>query len=336
MRRRRFVQTLTGIAIGASSSLVGLEALRQGLGYAMGGADEWDQVISEYAHQFYLTPPTELADRLAVDLSVLGRLIDEAPEDTGLQRVAAILSMIMAGTLTNAGQIWPARRWWDTAHAAAQRSGDPAVQVMFGWQAAVRGIYAGRPLQESLDLADEAIARSSGQIYPGTPGALATRAQTLALMGRRDEAIAAVRAAEDVTERIPSSFLTDEGMFGWHEHRLRHTQSFVYTQLRETAAALDAQDRAFAIYPDAQAVNRAMVAMHRAACIIQQGDVPGGLRYAADTLDSLPQHQHGPLVYAMARRALVAVPEQERRRAEVRELHDRLSEPPQPTPATNY
>jgi hypothetical protein len=41
-----------------------------------------------------------------------------------------------------------------------------------------------------------------------------------------------VRVVEDVTAGIVAEVAADaESLFGWPEHRLRHTQSYVYTSI---------------------------------------------------------------------------------------------------------
>src|SRR5262249_2418413 len=151
-----------------------------------------------------------------------------------LARAAAHLSMVLAITLTSTGQTWMARRWWRTARGAADKSGDLGVRVMTRSQEAVKGLYDGRALSSVLALADETIALAGQRVCPGVAGVLAGRAQALAISGRRDEAAGAVRAVEEITARMPGTALADESMFGWPEHRLRHTESFVYTEIGDT------------------------------------------------------------------------------------------------------
>lgn len=128
---------------------------------------------------------------------------------------------------------------------------------------------------------------------PVPPGLYAGLAQTLAADGRRAEAIAALGQVADITERLPADVVADaDSMFGWSEVRLRHTESYVYTALGDTARAYAAQDQALALYPDALARERAAMLLHRATCMIREGDVGGGLAYVGTVLDDLPAEQH--------------------------------------------
>ena len=325
VRRRQFIHTLTGFAL-AAPPLVRLEALRHGLGHVI-GADrgQWEIITAEYAQDFYTTPLDVLCDRLSVDIGILEQLLISHPDDRELARAAANLAMILAIALTFTGQTWMARRWWRTARDAADGSGDLGVRVMTRSQEAVKGLYAGSPVSSVLSLADETIAIAGRRVCPGVAGVLAGRAQALAITGRYEDAAGAIRAVEEMTAQMPGAALADESVFGWPEHRLRHTESFVYTEIGDTPRAIAAQDRALQLYPATQTTNRAMVQMHRASCIIQDRNIGDGMRYAAQVLDALPVETHNQLIYETARRAVATVPHNERSRPEFDDLRDRLS-----------
>ena len=132
-----------------------------------------------------------------------------------------------------------------------------------------------------------------------------------------------------MTEQLPARVVADEGsMLGWPEVRLRHTESYVHTWLGDTRRAYAAQEAALKIYPESLARERAMMLLHRVACMIRDGDVGGGLAYAARVLDSLPVRHRTESVYAMGRAAMRVVPVQERGRPEAAELSARLASSP--------
>lgn len=232
----------------------------------------------------------------------------------------------------SAGEMRHARRWWRTARQAADRSTDLATQAWVrGWEV-TDGLYERRPVPQILDRAAEATAVAGEFACAGTAGLYAGIAQTLAAAGRREEAIAALARVADITDRLPAAVVADEeSMFGWPEVRLRHTESYVYTALGDTVRAYAAQDQALALYPDALARERAAMLLHRATCMIRDGDVAGGLAYAGTVLDDLPAEQHTDLVYAVARAAVAAVPDADRSRRDAQELSGRLALPAGPT-----
>lgn len=266
-----------------------------------------------------------LCEQLSVDIGILEQVMAWYPDDRDLERAAARLAMVLAITLTSTGQTLMARRWWRTARAAADKSGDLGLRVMTRSQEAVKGLYNGHPASSVLALADETVALAGRRVCPGTAGVLAGRAQALALMGRNDEAADAVLAVEELTARMPGAALADESMFGWPEHRLRHTESFVYTEIGDARRAAAAQDTALQLYPASHSINRAMVQMHRASCLIQERYVDDGVRYASDVLDALPVEKHSQLLYEVARRAIATVPHDERGSPECDDLRDRLA-----------
>ena len=114
-------------------------------------------------------------------------------------------------------------------------------------------------------------------------------------------------------------------MFGWPEVHLRHTESYVYTWLGNTRHAYAAQEAALQAYPESLAREQAKLLLHRVACMIQDGDVGGGLSYAGRVLDSLPVQHHTESVYAIGRAAIRVLPAQERGRPEAAELSARLA-----------
>ena len=330
MQRRTVLRALGVLAAGAPP-LTSLEALRHGVGQALGSdVDEWDRIVADYGRAYYRTPPDTLMQQLSTDLAVLQTITaaDDGRNRARLSRAAAQLSIIVALLLTQTGQAHMARRWWTTARRVADESRHPDTRVLARAWDVVNGCYDGRPLAEVIDRSNEGVALAGTSATAGVAGLWAGRAQALALAGRRDEAVEAVRQVADVTDRLDPAVVADvESMWGWPEHRLRHTESYVHTHVGNPPEAGAAQDRAMALYPPCQARLRAQVGLHRASCLIQDGHVPDGLRYAADLLDGLPAEQHNGLLYEVARHVVGVVPAGERRRSEHVELEARIPSP---------
>ncbi|GGJ84517.1 hypothetical protein GCM10010123_12720 [Pilimelia anulata] len=315
MRRRTL---LSGLAALTGTPAASLEATRTMLSVALdGGAGalavaDWQAVALDYAHTFYTTAPATLVDEVGSDLLVLGQLVaghGDSPAGRDLCGVAGQLAVIMAMSVASLGRARAARRWWTTARAAADRSTDPLVRMWVRDWETVNGLYEGRPIADLLTLADETLAIAPGRACTGAAGVLSGQAQAFALAGRAADAIAALRRLAELTERLPAAVLADEvSMHGWPEFRLRHTESWVYTYLGETAAAYRAQDRAFALYPPELAREQAQMRMHRAACLVLDGDPAGGLAYAHRALDELPAELHNDMLYATARRVIAVLP----------------------------
>ncbi|MGI5214361.1 helix-turn-helix domain-containing protein [Plantactinospora sp. CA-290183] len=327
MQRRT---VLMALALGASTPAVAVEAIRQWLDTGAGtGPDEWQLIANDYARDFYVTAPATLVGQLGMDLAVLQPLIGAEPGNRDLLRSAGQLAVIMAMALTSTGQVGLARRWWRTARRQADQSGDLDTRIWVRDWEVVNGTYERRPVRQILDLADETITMADGRACCGTAGVLSGRAQALAAVGRVEEATVAIRAVEEITDRLPGPVINDaESMLGWPEVRLRYTESYVYTFTGQVTKAMTAQDRALELYPADLARERAQLQMHRANCLVRSGQIPDGLRYATEVLDELPADRHNALLYEVARQVVAVVPERERRRAEVAELRDRLAAQP--------
>jgi len=329
-RRQMLVQL--GL-LGLATTFASAETVRQGLAATLSddvhaaGVDDWEAIADEYGRAFYTTPADRLLRDLTADLSGLRQRLERAGDASrpGLARVAGQLSAISAVAWAGAGETRQARRWWRSARGLGDQSGDTGARVWVrGWEV-TNGLYEDRPVPAILDAAAEARAIAADRACAGTAGLYAGLAQTLAVAGRREEALVALRRVAHVTDRIPAAVAADEGsMFGWPEVRLRHTESYVYTWLGDTTRAYAAQEAALRLYPQSLARDRAKMLLHRAACMIRDGDVGGGLRYAGQVLDDLPAPQHTEGVYQIGRAAMRFLPPGERARPEAADLRNRL------------
>jgi hypothetical protein len=333
LHRRQLLVDLS--LLGVIGPLAATETVRHGFGAAVQkdvDLDEWDEIAHEYALAYCTTPPARLLPDLTAHIDALGRQIPSArpAHARGLSRVGGQLAAIMAVALASTGEPRRAKRWWRTASDAADRSGDRRTQAWVrGWEI-VDGVYESRPVPEILDRAAEATALvKDGPVCAGTAQVYAGLAQTLAVAGRRPEALRALAKVAELTERMPSDVTADdESLLGWPEVRLRHTESYVHTWLGNGTAAFAAQDQALRLYrPELPPRQPTQVKLHRAGGMLRDGDVAGGLAYAATVLDELPPEHHNDHVYAVGRLALGFVPEKEHDRREAAELRERLATP---------
>jgi transcriptional regulator with XRE-family HTH domain len=326
--RRAVLRALSALTFGAPTVAVALEAIRHGLDLSMRpDVDDWEEITAGYGRAFYTTDHEVLLEQVTADLAVLQQMLAAAlgRRRRGLAASAGRLSVVVAMLTVTTGRQHLADRWWRSARAAADESGDVDTAVFVRAWEVVHGPYERRPLAGVIALGEQAAALADGRSGAAVAGLHAGRAQALALAGRGTEAGTALRAVETATERLPASVTGDQAsMFGWPEERLRHTESYVYSHLGDTARAAAAQDRAAALYLKPQARLRAQVDLHRARCLIADGDVADGLRHAAAALDSVPPAQHNELLYQVARQVVEALPAKELSRAEVDELVCRL------------
>jgi transcriptional regulator with XRE-family HTH domain len=330
MQRRTLLGALGALAFTAPTSNISLEAIRHGVDHAADADDdEWLAIATDYGYAYYTSSPAQLREHLSADLAVLQTLIGahRDPERARtLLTVAAHLSVIVAMTAAGNADTHTARRWWRTAHRAAYRSGDVDTRVLVAAWEVVGGCYDHRPAAEVLAASEAAIGLAGSRATAAAAGLWAGRAQMLALTGRHAEAAEAAAQVERITQQLPDLVTQDvESLWGWPEHRLRHTQSYVYTLTGDQKAATTAQDRAVTLYPPSQARLCAQVELHRAAGMIYTGHIPDGLRHAADALDRLPVEQHTRVLYEVARQVLQAVPASQRSLPAVDDLAARLA-----------
>ncbi|MEU4555922.1 helix-turn-helix domain-containing protein [Micromonospora violae] len=329
VRRRSVLQAMGALAAApAVDRLAGWEALRQGLSAAVDvDFDEWTQIVADHGRGYYSRPRDQLLAQLGRDLTVLQHQIaaNDGQQRPLLLRVASRLSVIVALSLNACGQTVLAGRWRASAHRIADGSGDADTRVLTRAWDVVNGCYDGRTPTTVVALADDVLPLLGGRPSAATCGLLAGRAQALSLAGRHAEAVASVRALADQVEALPATVTVDvESLWGWPEHRLRHTESWVYAHAGDQHAAETAQQRALELYPPSQQRLRTQVQLHQAAALCRNGHIPDGLRLAADLLDQLPAEQHNELVRAVARQVATAVPEAERHRPVYAELVERV------------
>ena len=331
MRRRTVLRSL-GMGLAGGSPTISLEALRQGLGQTLDADhDGWRTVVVEYGHAYYTTPPARLGEQLAADLALLQQMIDA---ETGVRRfrlmaTASQLATLLAMALAATGQRHVAARWRSSAQLAAARSQHTDAVVFVGTWAVVNGCYHHQSLAPLIERAEKTIALTGDRVDATVAGLHAGHAQALALAGRPHEAELALRRVAQATERMPADILADaSSVFGWPEHRLRHTESLVYTHTGRFAAAEAAQDRAISLYPPSQSRLRAQVLLHRATGMVKAGDVSTGVRYAVDVLDQLPRALHTANLHEVARQVVANVVDAKGHRADIADLNERVASGP--------
>lgn len=302
-----------------------LEATRHGLAGSFGqvpATDEWAAVIATYSRDFAATAPADLLPELTADVELLRAAVGSSQAPTTLAVPAAELAMVMALTLANLGKGRAAWRWWRTARDTADGSGDVATRSLARSLEAIHGLHERRPRAEMLEIADRALALADRP--DRIARALAARAQVLAVAGRADQAGLALRESVAVTAALPAEVLDDTSLFGWPAYRVHCVGSYVHTSVGDTAAAYEAQDRAFDLCPVEYLRDRAELQLQRAHCLVQDGEVAAGLATAMRVLVELPDHCHTELLYAAAGRVLSVVPAVDLGRPAVRDYRELL------------
>ena len=346
VRRRILIQqALTAFAAGAAGPA--LNAIRQGLISSVTGrepgeldVDDWERTAQQYGAAYFTEQPAALVESLAAELADLQGDIHLASDAQRprLSRSAALLAAVMAMSQVNLGEFPQSWLWWRAARRMADSSGDPAVRTLVIAHDATHALYDRRPLSAALARAGEALAIGGTIAYAGTGEALGAQAQTLAIIGRTDEARSAVTQLTDLFGRLPSEATQESTtIFTYPETRLWHCASYVHTHLadtperderaREIATARTAQAEALALYPIPRLRSRAQVELHAARCLVLDGDFDDGANHAQAVIGAVPVQHRTAMVLGMAEKVFYAIPTPERVRPAVAGLREMLALP---------
>jgi hypothetical protein len=332
MERRRLLQQALAIAGAMGTPLDRLGAIGRRLDEAFGerSVEDWEQVAYDYSCAVMTEQAATLADDLAADLGAVGLLLHRnatAKDAPSLQRVAAQLSVIAAMVQQNQGSFQRAGRWWCNAARAAELSGDRELHVLVLGRHAVRSIFAGRPPEAVVQLAEQALAVAGDSgTGEGVASARAAQAQALSLLGD-GRAVDVLDTLADCFGRLPAA-VTAEGVacIGYfRERNLRHTESFVCAHLDDRRAE-PALERALALYPATLYREPANLELHRARRLVSTGDVRTGVMHAQDTVLGVPAPYRDHLLIWTAREFLNAVPAREQRSPAVMEYRELVAQ----------
>lgn len=324
---------LAAAAAAGLSGGLGLELARHGLNDAVDphpatDIDDWYEIVREYGDVRTRDTPRREHDRLLTDILSLHATLAHArgARRRELSAVGGLLSLYMAQTVGDLGRQPEARRWWRTAQAAADASGNTHIMCYVRGRKAIRDIYNNRPPQRIIEAVDSAQQLMASAPALGQPSLLAARAQSWALLGDAGRAESDLQALREVFTALPSAVTADPGRHCWAypEQRVRFAESFVYTHLGDIDAAQDAQRAALALYPPADLYGPIQIELQRALCLVRGGDHRHGAAHALSTLERLPAGYRIREIVRLSEQVLAAVPPAHRGDGQVKDLHELL------------
>lgn len=257
MKRRRLMRDAAVVAVGGAigPTLTTLTDAWQasqprlsGASVSRGMIDDWEDAADAHAKAARIEPPAVVLAALAADFAEMApHLARQQPDAVrrDLTHAAARHAALIAGKWTDMGNRRQARRWWGTTRTLVDESGD---RLLASWlrrrEALHRGGDPAEDLAEVLSIAQEA-RRLAGQ-RPSAPlvAAVAEEAMTLAAMNRYGEAVMALRAADDIFDRLPGA----EGRFRSVERELRYGRSLIYSLAGHERSAEEAHNSAEKLY----------------------------------------------------------------------------------------
>ena len=315
MERRRLLLATLGLgAFAASASLTTLIDLA--LTSEPRDVVDWQVAVADHLHAIRTRPPAQARDDLVVDLIRLRQQLSRAGADgTELLRVLAALAALHGGVLTRLGEHGAALRWWRTACHAADDSADLELRLLVRAEAAGFALYGQRDPATVLRLLDSAerIAGRSRSVWRADLNS--SRAKALSLLGRHDEARAAVRVLlTTVPDEAPASPIPTL----WTADQAHFAESWVLAAAGDERGTARARDRVLSYTGDYQYI--ANVNLHGALCTVVSGGTAAGARRAAEVLGTLPAGYRSQMITETGRRVLAAVPRADRDSAAVRDL----------------
>ncbi|HMC09361.1 MAG TPA: helix-turn-helix transcriptional regulator [Actinomycetota bacterium] len=319
------------IGVGPTPGMLQVERLRRGLHEALAGGapreaslEDWELTVARYGAATRDRAAPLLLSDLSVDFGELQNTLDRCRSVSGLRRltrVAAHMSGLMCLTLIKLDERKAFRGWARTARVAAAEADDP---VTYSWVLAQEayGHFYSDDFPEAVN-----VARHAKAVVPKRPGvgavlAAALEARALAALGRA-EASATLREAEAIFAALDNDAVTASA-FGYNEAQLRFHEGNALTHLGDTKAALSAQDRALALLPAGDFMDRALTELDRAVCLARDGDASAAASGALDTLLRLSEQQRQGIISRRAEQLVAALPRQGQAPAPARELRDLL------------
>ena len=318
MQRRTLLTALVALTVGGALHHHLTESYT-----ASSTVDDWEEVAWEHGVAYLTADRTRFLQDITADLLALRTVLPRRP---ALADVGARMAALIAMACTDLGRNQTARSAWRVARRYAIDAGRPDTLMWVRGQESILAAYAGRPPAVVLGIADQAL-REGPPTGQATALVLAARAQALAVVGRTEEAVAALTPLRVAFDALPDSVTSNvDSIFGWPEIRLRHTVSYVHALAGRSRHAHQAHDDALAIYPAARVRSRAQIHLHQAHTMVADGDLATGMDHAVRTVEAVPAAQRGRLVFALADRVLDAVPARETTRADVRALRELVAE----------
>ena len=309
-----------------------VELLRQSLhdGISTGAMttaslDDWELTARGHGQATRFRPAGVLLLELTADIADLQRALARRQTSSSLRRltrVTAQMAGLMFLTLIELDERPAARSWARTARVAADEAGDPTISAWVRAQEAYVHYYSG-DLVEAVAVARHAQALAGRTICAGLPLAAALEARAHAALGHEPEARVALDRAGTAVDQLDPDVLVPSA-FGYNEAQLRFHEGNALTHLHDTTAARVAADRALALYPPSDYLDRTLVQLDQATCLTYDGDVPTGLAQATTAVMRLTDQQRTGMILARARDVLGHLPRRYRALPAAREFRDLL------------
>lgn len=296
-----------------------LETLRVGLTDVLAAVllrdasiDDLEQRTLQVGKETRFRAPDGLVLELGSDLDGIKRVIAHSPSEAlarRLARVAAQISGLLSLSLLKLDDKTGSHNWVRTARLLAAETKDQNLRSWVQAQDAYFHFY-NKNLHGTVESAQYAQSMESGSPSVGSALAAAVEARAHALLGQRPEAMRAIANAESYLARLADDAMIPSA-FGYNEAQLRFHQESALTRLGAVSQALQIQDRALELCPPEDFMDRALILLDRADCLVVDGDISSAIELMLSTLQRLGSSQARGIIANRAHETLLTLPSSE-------------------------
>jgi tetratricopeptide (TPR) repeat protein len=270
--------------------------------------DRWEETAAGYARQYMTAPPLRLLCDTLLDFSDVRRMCAERQPLESAERLCALAGRFsgLAGIIMiDLGDQRLARSFFRTARTAADETGDRRLRAWVAAREALVPLYYGDP-GEALTLAGSAVDLAGRNPCVASVMAPAVAARALARMagrGRRDaleQGIRMLDRAHDGLDSLPEADRADTA-FGFTQRQLCFYEGDALVTLGDCQRAERALTRALRLYPPGELLDRVLVTLVLARCLLDAGEPEQALSISQNALLSLPREHRSQLVLRTAR-----------------------------------
>jgi len=272
--------------------------------------DRWEEISAGYARQYMTAPPLRLLCDALLDFGDIRRMCAERQPAESAERLCGLAGRLagLAGMiLINLGDPRLARSFFRTARTAVDETGDRGLRAWVAAREALVPLYYGDP-GEALTLASSAASLAGRTVCVAgvmAPVVAARAAARLGGRGRRDaleRARGVLDRAHDALGDLPACDRADTA-FGYTERQLYFHEGDTLVALGDCQGASRAFGHALRGYSPGEFLDRTLIAVGQARCLLEAGEPEQALRLSQDALLGLPR-EHRPEVVLRAARLL--------------------------------
>jgi hypothetical protein len=270
--------------------------------------DRWDEITAGYGRQYMTAPPLRLLCDVLLDFGDVRRMCAERQPVESAERLCHLAGRLagLAGIiLGDLGDPRLARSFFRTARTAADETGDRGLRAWVAAREALVPLYYGDP-GEALALAGSAAGLAGRTLCAAGVMAPVTAARAAARMGgrgRRDaveQARGALDRAHDLLDDLPACDRADTA-FGYTERQLYFHEGDTLLALGDCQGAGRAFAHALRGYSPDEFLDRTLIVLGQARCLLEAGEPEQALRLSQDALLGLPREHRPELVLRVAR-----------------------------------